>query len=79
VDEKTKLLERGYGRVEDEGTSAGVGGEGAYGGCPFPPVLTKLLRLHLARDLWAPLPFTAGKVRSEPRTPRVCVHTFLRL
>jgi hypothetical protein len=37
---EAKLLERDYGRAEDEGVSAREEGEGEYGGRAFPPVLT---------------------------------------
>jgi hypothetical protein len=40
---ETKLLERDYGRAEDEGVSAREEGEGGYGGWDFPPVLTNLV------------------------------------
>jgi hypothetical protein len=48
---ETKLLERDYGRAVDEGVSAREEGEGGYGGFDLPPVLTYLLRLHLAKHL----------------------------
>jgi hypothetical protein len=57
-------------------------GEGGYGGWAFPPVLTLLLRLHLAKHLCPPPPPSKCKLTADKvcgASPALRASVFIRL